>query len=138
MLRFVASAVMVAVLLTGCSHRQSIDPEELNSDAAELTSIAAEAELFTAFIANGHATDAYAKGHREYLREQLKDLRKDLGKQTTDPRLQNELETLQKRSHELDETLTAVPATAHDPRWPKLAADFARIARSIQHARQSR
>lgn len=137
MLRFAGTAILFAALLTACSHSQSTSLEELKSDAAELTSIAAEGELFASFVAQGRATAAFVKGHPEYLRKQLKDLRKDLDKKNPDPSLENSIATLQKLSRQLDGTLAELPATPHDPRWPDLATDFARIARTAENLRQT-
>src|SRR5512146_1912848 len=136
MLRFAWTAILVAMLLTACSHSQST-PEELKSDAAELISIAAEGELFASFVAQGRATAAFVKGHPEYLRKQLKDLRKDLDKENPDPRLENSLAALQKLSRQLDGMLAELPVTPHDPRWPDLATDFARVARTAENLRRT-
>ncbi len=132
MSRFAGTALLLAVLLAGCSHNQSIDPEELKSAATELTSIAAEAELFANFVAQGHATNAYAKGHPEYLRQQSKDLHQEFERKNVPPDIQNAFSTLQQLSQQLDQTLNAVPVDPHDSRWPELAADFARITHAAR------
>ncbi|HEU5404171.1 MAG TPA: hypothetical protein VFU86_22635 [Terriglobales bacterium] len=137
MSRFAGTVIVLAVLLAGCSRNQSISPEELKSDSAELASIAAESELFADFVASGHSTDAYAKGHSKSLREQLSDLRKDLQKKHADPDLQDTLTSLQKLSDQLDEALTALPSNSRDPRWQNLVGSFAHIAQAAQSPRRA-
>lgn len=137
MARLAIVAVLGAVLLAGCSYNKSIDSEELKSDAAELTSIAAEGELFANFVAEGRASEAYVKSHPQYLSKQLRDLRKELETNNTEPNLQKELATLQKLSHKLAESLAALPATSQDPRWRELANNFAQIARAAQSVRRT-
>ncbi len=137
MSRFAETALLFAVLLAGCSQNRPIDAKELKSDATELISISAEGELFADFVSDGHASEAYTKGHRVYLREQLKDLRRELDKKNAHAPLQSALRTLQDLAQQLNQILNTLPANSHDHRWPALAHDFDRISRAARDLRRT-
>lgn len=59
---------ITAGLLSSCASLQN-NRQHLQSAAISLTSIAAEGELFTQFVIEGHATASYTRAHPRYLEE---------------------------------------------------------------------
>jgi hypothetical protein len=58
------------LLLVSCSRQKTISADELRSDLTEAISVAAEAEAFLDYVAQGRSTENYANGHIRYLVEE--------------------------------------------------------------------
>jgi hypothetical protein len=70
--------VFALASFTGCSHRKSIDRDDVRSELRSARSFAAESEIFIDFVLQGHAIRRYAAGHSAYLEDAIEESAKEL------------------------------------------------------------
>jgi hypothetical protein len=68
---------VLLVALAGCSQK-TLDSKDLASSLRATSSLATEAGVFIEYLGAGHSTATFARGHAEYLLQELEDQRHDL------------------------------------------------------------
>jgi hypothetical protein len=72
------------LLFVSCSSNKTLTPEERRSALHSATSLAAESSAFLAYASLGKATEAFASGHIEYLRQETGRCGQELGSPAAD------------------------------------------------------
>jgi hypothetical protein len=133
MYRSAVTLSLLAVLInSGCSTPHRLELEDLKHSAYELSSLAAECELFLTFVAGGHATRQYAATHPEYLKKQSTDALETLSESVAGSDVQPlQLEELQKLAQRLQSLVADLTASN---RSSQLQKEFASVHQAIRHA----
>jgi len=117
-----SAAILLCVLLAGCS-----TPKQA---ATQVVSIAAEAELFTEFVRDGHASPAYVSTHPDYLKRLATAASKEVDK--------SGVEELKQQMQRLKVSLDRLAGSPIDPALlAALHDDFAEIARAAARIGES-
>jgi hypothetical protein len=134
----IASFFVCVSLLVGCSGQKTLTPDDLRSKAADVSSLAAEGELFCDFISAGHATSAYISGHTEYLQKLAEKSAQELAESNVPADLEPSLVRLRNDSDELKSALSTARSAAHDPAaLSKVHDRFSAVHRSAEQVRHS-
>ncbi|HWR15016.1 MAG TPA: hypothetical protein VN577_09315 [Terriglobales bacterium] len=63
--------IFAVVTITSCSHPKRLSTEELRSTLTQAVSFASESETFIDYVVQKRATKSYARGHLQYLLDEL-------------------------------------------------------------------
>ncbi|HEY4087690.1 MAG TPA: hypothetical protein VGM43_17240 [Bryobacteraceae bacterium] len=130
----IALTVLLAAL-GGCSSH-TLDSKDLSSSLRATSSLAAEAGVFIEYLGSGHSTDAFARGHAEYLRQELDDERQDLQGARVSSSLRPSFDLCETQQEQLGRELRLLKLAIGQP---DELADIARQIRAIgQAAAQAR
>jgi hypothetical protein len=73
-----AGVILFSLLAAGCSHRNTIDKDEMRSRLRSALSFTAETDMFVDYLRQGRATRHYAQEHAAYLEEAVSRSAKEL------------------------------------------------------------
>jgi hypothetical protein len=113
-----AAALSLAMLLSGCSGKRTLDADELKSATAEIISIASEGALLAEVAAEHLAPAKYSEGHPEYLRDEAQEIARELEQGQPEGDAKRNIGSLRDTVRRLIEALDALPASG-DSGWQK-------------------
>jgi hypothetical protein len=115
-----------------------MDHADLKSAAAEVLSIAAEAQLFTAAVQEGCTTPTYARTHPRYLERLADSAAQRLAKAKAGPEIQSAvLEQLKSEANALEAAVARLSGAIDDPgALISLHSEFANLARRLRQIGQ--
>jgi hypothetical protein len=96
--------------LASCTQRHTLSREDLRSDLASAISIASETEMSIGFVEHEQATSSFARGHFQYLAQQLRDSMKDISGSTPAAGLEQNVRSSQAQIDALSRALAALDA----------------------------
>ena len=134
------SVVLVSalLLLSSCSRQKTISSDQLRSNLTSAASFAAETETFIDYVLKNRATREYARGHIEYLANEVNRSAKELHQASPDATTRQGLQTCQAQLDLLATELTAVRSGIENPEILAAAkARITRIRRVIEQAKAS-
>jgi hypothetical protein len=105
----------LTLLLASCSHQKRLSKDELRSQLRSTASFAAETELFVQYVQQNRATRPYARGHAEYLGDEVRRLAEELRNSSVAPELQQKLEVCRTQVEGLANALSELPSEFADP-----------------------
>jgi hypothetical protein len=127
-----AIALVITITLAGsCSSGNEVDETKLRSDAREARSIAAEGRLLAERALAGHLTDAYRRGHAEYLEHQLDQLDAEIRDASAAPGRADDLKTIRESLKASRPAFEAMSAGGADE-FERAKDTFERAAASLE------
>jgi hypothetical protein len=129
-------AVTILILtLAGCS-QHSLDSTELSSRLRATSSLAAEANVFIDYLGRTQSTAAFARGHAEYLAQEVDEERHDLeGARVVAP-LRPALELCRAQQEQLAREFRRLElAIGHPEELPEIAKQIRAIGDAAAQAR---
>jgi hypothetical protein len=131
----IALTVLLAAL-GGCSSH-TLDSKDLSSSLRATSSLAAEAGVFIEYLGSGHSTATFARGHAEYLAQEIDDERDDLeGARVASP-LRPSLELCETEQEQLGREFRLLQsAVGHPDELPEIAKQIRAIGQAAAQARE--
>jgi len=127
---------LVMLAFAGCSHK-ALDSKDLSSRLRATSSLATEADVFIEYLGTGHATSTFARGHAEYLAQELEDERRDLEGASAGASLRSALALCQAQQEQLARELRRLPsAIGHSEELPEIASQIRAIGQAAAQARE--
>jgi hypothetical protein len=110
--------------LCACSRQKTLTTDEVRSQLLSARSLAAETEMFLDYVRENRATKHYARGHIEYLTEEIERSREELqesspaqGEEDAVQKLRTQFDALEAELHnihgKLDDAAALAAATEH-------------------------
>jgi hypothetical protein len=131
-----AATLILAMLLSGCSGKRTLDADELKSATAEIISIASEGELLAEVVAEHHAPAKYSEGHPEYLRDQAQAVARELEQGQPEGDAKRNIGPLRDTVKRLLKALDALPASG-DSGWQQSHSQLDDIRNTAQEIRRT-
>ncbi len=130
--------IFASITITACSHPKRVSSDELRSTLTQAVSYAAESETFIDYVLQKRVTKNYARGHLQYLLDELSRSAKETHESIADSSTQEILSEFQSR---LDHLVEAVRYATHEQdNAEKLQAAKQQIAnarRALEKAKNS-
>jgi len=128
---------LLTLALAGCSHK-TLDSSDLSSTLRATASLAAEADVFIEYLGSGRPTSTFARGHAEYLVEELEDERSDLEGASVAASLRPALERCRTQQEQLGRELRRLQlAVDHSEELPEIAKQIRGIGQAAAQTRRS-
>ncbi len=128
--------MLVVLALAGCSHK-TLDSKDVSSSLRATASLAAEANVFIEYLGTGHSTATFARGHSEYLAQELDDERQDLKGASVADSLSPALEVCRAQQEQLGRELRRLQlAMGHPDELAEIAKQVRAIGDAATHARE--
>jgi hypothetical protein len=131
-------AVTILILtLAGCS-QHNLDSTELSSRLRATSSLAAEANVFIDYLGRTRSTAAFARGHAEYLAQEVDEERHDLEGARVVPPLRPALELCREQQAALGREFRRLEsAIGHPDQLPEIAKQIRSIGDAAARAREA-
>ena len=125
----------MAVLSVACSRQKTLSRDDLRSKVKSAISLATEGQVFLGYVREQRPTRAFAKGHVEYLGDELAKAEQELGHSTPEPGIEPALREYQTNLDALRLELPNISTIISNPTaQPDLEERLVNIRKALESA----
>jgi Tfp pilus assembly protein PilP len=134
----VVSGFGFILVFCACSRHKTLTTDELRSELISAKSLAAETEMFLDYVRQNRATKYYARGHIEYLSEEIERSREELQESSPAPGEEDAVQKLRAQFEALSAELHGIRGRLDDAAALATAEEhIAKIRHALDEANSS-
>lgn len=137
-IRQFAALGLIATVLSSCSSQKTITTDQFDSDLRTALSLCAESQLFVEYVQEGKSTDAFRRGHVEYLEQLATDQLREAEQAAPDKAIETSFRVYVEQLRALSDQLQLLKTTKpQQVAFLKIRTNIAAIERALQQVGSS-